>query len=65
MNVEWDEWDKAHARFSEYGVFQHLNDDILKMLDDRAREDPGGARAKEIQKKYSAYGKVIRPRAKA
>ncbi len=55
MSVKWDEWDVKHARFSEYGVWDHL-EVILKVV---ANIDP--AIAKERFKKFSVYGKMIEP----
>jgi hypothetical protein len=55
MKVKWNEWDREHARFSEYGVWDHLNI-ILKNV---AAANPN--LMKERVKKYSSYGRVIKP----
>ncbi len=56
LNVKWNKWDKEHPRFSEYGVWYHIDREILKHI---ATIDPN--LMKERVKKYSSYGSVIRP----
>jgi multimeric flavodoxin WrbA len=58
MKVEWDKEDAEHPRFSEYGVFKHL--DLITRLQEtfytKDREE-----VKNRIKKYVSYGKIIKP----
>lgn len=57
MKVNWDEEDIRYPRFSEYGVFKHL-EFILRR---RQKITADQERIKELAEKYSSYGKIIKP----
>jgi len=58
MKVKWDEEDAKYPRFSERGVFKHL--ELIKSLQEtfytKDQEE-----VKERLKKYVSYGKIIKP----
>jgi len=58
MKVKWDEEDTKYPRFSERGVFKHL--ELIKSLQEtfytKDQEE-----VKERIKKYASYGKIIKP----
>lgn len=57
IKVKWDEWDVKHPRFSEYGVYEHM-DMLVKMFREGFVEtDPN----RELKQQASSYGKIIRP----
>jgi multimeric flavodoxin WrbA len=57
IKVKWDEWDVKHPRFSEYGVFEHL-DMLIKMFKEGIADmDP----YRELKKQVSSHGKIIKP----
>jgi multimeric flavodoxin WrbA len=57
MKVIWDEESKRVPRFSEKGVFTHL--DLIKSLQKTFYENE--EKVKEMKKKYEGYGNIIRP----
>jgi multimeric flavodoxin WrbA len=58
MKVRWDEEDAKYPRFSERGVFTHL--ELIKNLQTKFyTEDP--EKVKERVKKYVSYGRIIKP----
>lgn len=59
MKVRWSEKDIKNPRFSEYGVWYHIDHEILQYI---SKIDPNIM--KERVKKYSAYGTLIKPPAK-
>jgi multimeric flavodoxin WrbA len=64
MKVKWNEWDINHARFSEYGVWYHLDVEILKyMADPLAREH--FKKLEERKKEYKSFCKIIKPPVKS
>ena len=60
LAVEWDEWDVLHPRFSEYGVFEHLNVIIENALPGSDLYLPDIAN-RTLPKKWASYGKYIKP----
>jgi len=58
MQVKWNEEDTKYPRFSERGVFTHL--ELIKSLQEKFfTEDQ--EKVKERIKKYVAYGNIIKP----
>ena len=58
MKVKWNEEDAKHPRFSEKGVFTHL--ELIKNLQKKFfTEDQD--KVKEMMPKYAAYGNIIKP----
>jgi multimeric flavodoxin WrbA len=57
MKVEWNKEDIKHPRFSEYGVYQHLD----FILSRRQKITVDQEKVKILAEKYSSYGKIIRP----
>jgi multimeric flavodoxin WrbA len=58
MKVKWDEEDAKNPRFSEKGVFTHL--ELIKNLQKKFfTEDQ--EKVKELMPKYEAYGNIIKP----
>lgn len=58
MKVRWDEEDAKYPRFSERGVFTHL--ELIKNLQTKFYTE-GLEKVKERVKKYVSYGKFIKP----
>jgi len=58
MKVRWDEEDAKHPRFSERGVFTHL--EFIKNLQTKFYTEDQ-EKVKERIKKYASYGKIIKP----
>jgi hypothetical protein len=58
MKVKWNEEDAKHPRFSEKGVFTHL--ELIKNLQKKSfTEDQD--KVKEMIPKYAAYGNIVEP----
>ncbi len=58
MKVTWDEEGAKYPRFSERGVFTHL--EVIKSLQEKFfTEDQ--EKVKELMPKYASYGKIIKP----
>ena len=58
MKVKWNEEDAKRPRFSEYGVFTHL--ELIKKLQKKFfTEDQG--KVKELMPKYVTYGNIVKP----
>ena len=58
MKVKWNEEDAKHPRFSEKGVFTHL--ELIKNLQKKFfTEDQD--KVKELMPKYAAYGNIVKP----
>jgi multimeric flavodoxin WrbA len=57
MKVIWDEESKKIPRFSEQGVFTHL--DLIKSLQKTFYENE--ETVKEMKKRYEGYGNIVRP----
>jgi hypothetical protein len=58
MKVKWDEEDAKNPRFSEKGVFTHL--ELIKNLQKKFfTEDQ--EKVKALMPKYEAYGNIIKP----
>lgn len=58
MKVKWDEEDAKYPRFSERGVFTHL--ELIKSLQMKFYTEDQ-KKVKERIKKYVAYGNIIKP----
>ena len=58
MKVKWDEEDAKYPRFSERGVFTHL--ELIKTLQMKFYTEDQ-EKVKELIKKYVSYGKIIKP----
>lgn len=59
MKVKWDEKDVRNPRFSEYGIAEHGR--YISQVVKREKEAAQQEAVKELKKKYSAYGKIIKP----
>jgi hypothetical protein len=58
MKVRWNEEDAKHPRFSEKGVFTHL--ELIKNLQKKFfTEDQD--KVKGLMPKYAAYGNIVKP----
>jgi hypothetical protein len=58
LKVTWDEWEASHSQWSLYGLYHHMND----LCQRRAAPSPARQEEfRELKRKYSAYGKIIRP----
>ena len=58
MKVAWNVEDAKHPRFSEHGVFTHL--ELIKNLQKKfLTEDQG--KVKDLLPKYAAYGNIVKP----
>jgi multimeric flavodoxin WrbA len=58
MKVRWDEEDAKYPRFSERGVFTHL--ELIKSLQTKFYTEDL-EKVKERVKKYVSYGRIIKP----
>jgi hypothetical protein len=60
MKIDWDEWTTKHPRFSEYGVWYHMDVEMIKYMTGplglKRRE-----RLEEKKKEYRSYCKIIKP----
>lgn len=59
MKVKWNEFEVNHPRFSEYGVGDHGK--YIMALAKKITLAEQQESLKELKKKYSSYGKIIKP----
>jgi multimeric flavodoxin WrbA len=58
MKVKWDEWETTHSQWSLYGLYHHMDDLCQRRT---APSESKVKEMKELRKRYSDYGKIIRP----
>ena len=59
MKIEWNKEEAMHPRFSDYGIAEHGK--YIMNLAQKIVPAERQASFKELKKKYSAYGKIIKP----
>ena len=58
MKVKWNEENAMHPRFSDKGIFTHL--ELIKNLQKKFfTEDQD--KVKALMPKYTAYGNIVKP----
>jgi len=56
--VKWNKEDIKHPRFSEYGIYKHMQEVGMKKGKFFGEDQ---AKAKDLIKRYISYGKIIKP----